>query len=215
MIRIFLGSDPRQPVAPAVAAQSIWTRCSVPVAITPLQLATLPITRRGLTEFTHSRFLVPYLSDYQGFSVFIDADVLCLENLVDLMRAVLAAPARAVHVVQSEQRFEWASLMVFDNARCQQLTPAFVEDPHNKLFDFAWAEGIGAISKDWNHLVGYDPPNPHAKLVHFTQGIPIWPETKGCEFSAAWWAEFERLRSSVSFQALMGSSVHVAHMAAR
>lgn len=215
MIRVFLGYDPRQPVAAAVAAHSIWTRCSAPVSLTRLQLATLPITRKGLTEFTYSRFLVPWLSDYQGMSVFVDADVLCRDNVVDLIRDVLARGSDApVFCVQGPQRFEWASLMVFDNARCQILTPAFVEDPKNKLFDFAWADRVvGAISTDWNHLVGYDAPNPHAKLVHFTQGIPIWPETRGCEFAEDWHKEFDRMRSSVNFAALMGPSVHVAHMA--
>lgn len=212
MIHICLGYDPRQPVAAAVAAHSVWTRCSDPVAITRLQLAQLPITRRGLTEFTYSRFLTPWLAGYQGWSIFLDADMLCLDNLTDLIAEAQAQPAAPVHVVQHSRRFEWASLMVFDNARCQMLSPAFVENPDHKLFDFAWAPAIGSLAPDWNHLVGYDAPNPRAKIVHFTQGIPIWPETQACEFGAQWHKEHTRLNSSVSFAALMGSSVHVEHM---
>lgn len=66
MIRVFIGYDPRQPLAYNVMQHSIARHSSVPVAITPLILDQLPITRRGLTEFTYSRFLVPALCDFKG-----------------------------------------------------------------------------------------------------------------------------------------------------
>lgn len=213
MIAVFVGYDPRQPIAAQVACHSIWARASEPIAIIRLQLLTLPITRRGLTEFTYSRFLVPYLSRFEGWSVFVDADILCRDNLADLLARAQSNPPAAVHVVQGPRRFEWASLMVFDNARCGALTPAYVEDPAHGLFDLAFAEGaVGALPAEWNHLIGYDPPNRRAKLVHFTQGIPIWPETARCEFAEDWLSERDRMTSTVSFAALMGGSVHVGAM---
>jgi hypothetical protein len=74
MLRIFVGHDPLQPVSTTVLVHSIISRASKPVCVTPLSLKTLPIKRRGLTEFTYSRFLVPYLCDYQGWSLFLDTD---------------------------------------------------------------------------------------------------------------------------------------------
>lgn len=209
MLNVFVGYDPRQPVAAAVAAHSCWTRASEPVAIVRLQLLQLPITRRGLTEFTYSRFLVPWLSGFQGWSLFLDADMLCLDNVADLVALGRSQEPAAVHVVQHRQRFEWSSLMLFDNARCQALTPAFVEDSNNALFDFKFADRVASLPPEWNHLVGYNEPNRRAKIVHFTKGVPVWAETEQCEFAEEWRAELRRLNSSVSFRELMGRSVHV------
>ena len=66
MIRVFIGFDPRQPLAFNVCASSIVRAASKPVAITALTLKTLPIKRQGLTQFTYSRFLVPHLCNYEG-----------------------------------------------------------------------------------------------------------------------------------------------------
>jgi len=206
MLRVFIGYDPRQPIAYHIAAHSVMTRASQPVAVSPLILSQLPITRRGLTAFTYSRFLVPYLSGFEGQSLFLDADVLCLADVIELLE-----PRRSrapVHVVPHQRTFERPSVMLFDNATCRQLTPAYVEDQRHPLFDLAWAGEIGALEARWNHLVGYDPPRPDAKLVHFTQGIPVWPETAQCEYAEAWHADAKQALSSVSFGELMGSSVH-------
>lgn len=214
-IRVFIGYDPRQPVAVQVVAHSVFTRASVPVAITPLKLATLPMTRRGLTEFTYSRFLVPYLSGYRGLSIFLDADMLCLGDVKELLQHAHEDADRDLWVVQNERRFEWPSLMVFNNARCTVLTPEYVDNPKSPVMELTWATRIGALPREWNQLVCYDPPNPDAKLVHFTQGIPCWPETKGVEFSDAWHKEAQASMSTVSFDALMGNSVHAKHVRER
>ena len=50
VLRIFIGYDPRQNVAYNVLQHSIFTRCSEPLAITPLVIDTLPITRQGLSS---------------------------------------------------------------------------------------------------------------------------------------------------------------------
>lgn len=207
MLRVFIGYDPRQPLAYHVAAHSVLARASKPVAITPLVLSALPITRRGLTEFTYSRFLVPYLSNFEGVSLFMDADMLCLADISDLFAYDDTLP---VAVVNHERRpFERPSLMLFRNDQCRGMTPAFVEHQSNKLFDFAWASGISlGIDPAWNHLVGYDEPRPDAKIVHFTQGLPIWKPTKDCEYAEAWRTEANRAFSSCSFEELMGRSVH-------
>src|ERR1700730_13973383 len=84
MLRIFVGHDPLQPVSTTVLVHSIISRASKPVCVTPLSLKTLPIKRRALTEFTYSRFLVPYLCDYQGWSLFLDTDMLVLEDIAKL-----------------------------------------------------------------------------------------------------------------------------------
>jgi lipopolysaccharide biosynthesis glycosyltransferase len=205
--QVFIGYDPRQPVAYTVVAHSVASRLSTPVPITRLQLNQLPITRRGLTEFTYSRFLVPFLSDYDGYSLFLDADMLVLGDVTELLQHV--DPQAAVSVVMHKEAFERPSLMLFNNKRNRNLTPEFVDNPTNSLFDMAWASKIGALPKDWNHVVGYNAPNPNAKVIHYTKGVPCWPETEHCDWAKEWLAEFHDLASTVPFQELMGGSVHV------
>lgn len=207
-IKVFIGYDHRQPVSFQVAAHSIWKRASRPVEIVRLDLSKLPMKRRGLTEFTFSRFLVPYLCDYQGQSIFMDSDVLCLGDVAEL----LPLANGPVSVVKNERRFEWASLMVFDNEKCKNLTPEFVDDPENNLFNLKWAESLDELPLEWNILVGYSKPVENPKLIHYTQGIPVWKETLNCDYSAEWHAELKDMASTCSFDELMGQSVHVKHM---
>ena len=207
-VNVYVGYDPRQPVAFQVLCHSIWKHSTKPVSITRLQLNQLPITRRGLTEFTYSRFLVPCLSGFQGISVFMDSDMLCRSDISVLVDDALEKD-HPVFVVKNKKRFEWPSLMVFKNYQCQKLTPEFVEDTNHKLFDFAWASSVGELSPEWNHLVGYDEPQD-AKVIHFTQGIPCWPETEHCEYAQDWINGAKESLSTVSWKALMGHSVHAA-----
>lgn len=210
-MRVFIGYDPRQPVAFQVCAQSVWEHASKPVSITRLDLRTLPITRRGLTEFTYSRFLVPYLCGFEGTALFLDSDILVRHD-VTILENNLWLKDVPVMLRRGPQKFEWASVMYFDNSQLKHLTPEFIENAENKMYDWSWCPNTNDLGKDWNHLVGYDEPNSDPVIVHFTQGIPIWQETKNCEFSKEWWATCNRCNSSVSFNELMGRSVHVPHM---
>lgn len=212
-LRVFIGYDPRQPIAYSVLEHSIRTRSSRPVAITGLVLSQLPITRRGLTEFTYSRFLVPWLCDFQGSALFLDADMLILGDIAELF-SYADCIAADVQVNKQQPPFEWASAMLFNCMRCRRLTPEFVDDPKNALFDFGWAKSVGEFPAGWNSCVGYaeaDSPN----LVHYTQGIPVWPETRGKHKEDRYWIEAHKeMNSTVSWKELMGESVHAQRMAA-
>lgn len=210
-LKVFIGYDPRQPVAYSVLQHSIASRASEPVSIIRLQLSQLPMTRVGLTEFTYSRFLVPYLCKYQGTALFLDADMLVLDDITKLFDL---ADGSAVQVVKNAQKFEWPSLMLFNCERCKLLTPYAVQNmPTGEAFGFRWAPEIGDLPAEWNHCVSYDDPGP-AKLVHYTQGIPVWPETKDCEYSEEWHNERKAMMGTVTWKELMGNSIHAAHMKA-
>jgi hypothetical protein len=219
MLKVFIGYDTRQAVSYNVCQHSILIRTLKPIAIVPLVLETLPIKRQGLTPFTWSRFLVPYLSDFKGISIFLDADIILqhdIHELVDLVKNLNQdGVAPAVSVVKCLQKFEWASMMVFncehpDNA---VLTPEYIEKTTDKLHAISWTESIGEIPSQWNHLVGYDKPwnsieDEKIKLIHYTQGVPAWAETADCEFSAEWQKELMYINSSIEWVDLMGKSVH-------
>lgn len=207
MLRVFIGYDHRQPVSYSTLCHSIIKHCTKPVSITPLVLQTLPVQRQGLTPFTFSRFLVPWLCGYEGLALFLDIDIMLRGDLAELF--ALADDKSAVYVSKSKLRYEWASVMLFDCAKCKMLTPEHVERGED-LHTIGWTKHIGELPGAWNHLVGYDTPNPNAKLVHFTQGVPLFPETAGSEHGAEWRYMAEEAASSVPWETLMGRSVHAA-----
>lgn len=205
-MKAFIGFDPRQPLAYNVLQHSIHRHASGTVMVAPLQLRNLPISRRGLTEFTFSRFLVPWLCGYEGLAAFFDADQVMCGDIAELFAQ--ADGSSAVQVQQEQAKFEWASVMLFDCAKCRILTPQYVDDPHNKLFDFAWAAGaVGKLSPEWNHCVGYAAP-ADAKLYHYTQGLPCWYETQGLAEDGHWLDAREDMVRTSTWKELMGTSVH-------
>jgi hypothetical protein len=195
-----IGYDVRQPVSYQVLSHSILSRAKRPVSIMPLMIDTLPILRQGLTPFTFTRYLVPWLCDYEGEAIFMDSDMLCLTDITTIPRN-----DTAVSVVKNNLRFEWPSLMVFNCEQCKDLTPEYIETGEPQSLE--WAGRIGSLPSAWNHLVGYDPPQD-AKIVHYTQGIPCFPEVDKCEYAQEWMKEIKIVNSAVPWAVLMGDSVH-------
>ncbi|WP_417527273.1 hypothetical protein [Marinomonas shanghaiensis] len=216
MIRIFIGYDSKMPALTHVLSQSIYARASKPVSVTPLILTQLDgILIREYdplqsTEFSFSRFLTPYLSNFDGWSIFADNDVIAQDDIVKLWNlrdekyAVMVVkhahnPVESVKFLNMPQtRYEkknWSSIMLFNNAKCRILTPDYVNTASGlDLHQFKWLENdhlIGSLPMEWNHLVGYNEPNPNAKLVHYTIGGPYFTDYSNCEFSQAWWSEHE------------------------
>ena len=204
MVRVFIGFDSRQPIAYHVLCSSILRHASVPVAITPLLIDTLPIERTGLTDFTFARYLVPWLCDYEGVGIFMDSDMLVTGDVAEL------APGPGVSVVKhdEEHRYEDTSLMVFNSAGCRDLTPEYIETGNPQSLE--WANPVGELEADWNFLVGYDPPTGARipKLLHYTQGIPEYKECRSCDYADHWFAEKDLMLSSVSWLEIMYRSVH-------
>ena len=143
-MKIFVGLDTRQPVAAMVLMSSIIRHASKPIELVPLLYEQLPIVRRGLTGFTFSRYLVPWLMNYEGVGLFMDGDMVVTGDVHELA-GWLNAP---VSVVKGEQKFEWPSLMLFGCSGCRMLTPEYIETetPQN----FEWASEIGELPREWN-----------------------------------------------------------------
>lgn len=208
-LRIYVGFDDRQPVSFTALSTSIYRRCTKPVAITPIVLPTLPFNRVGLTPFTWSRFLVPWLCDFKGWALFLDIDIILQDDISKLF--ALADDRYAAMVSKNELKFEWASMILFNCAhpsnRC--LTPQYVETAR-ALHGLQWLKDdeIGDLPREWNHLVGYDTERPDAKLVHYTQGVPAYPETADSEYAEHWKREVDAALSTQAWVTLMGNSVH-------
>lgn len=215
MLKVFIGYDHRQPVSYNVCQHSIFTQSSQPVSITPLVYDQLPITRTdGLTPFTFSRFLVPYLCNYQGWALFLDLDIILVDDIAKLF--ALADDKYAVMIVNNpdpKMAFERASVMLFNCAKCKILTPEFINDTSNKgLHQIQWADPseIGELPHEWNLLIGYDEKNPDAKLLHYTQGVPCFKQTIVGDYAEEWHAIHKHMNHAQPWQELMGNSVHAA-----
>jgi len=217
VLQVFIGYDPRETIAFYTLAHSILRRSSIPVSITALmksQLKALYTRPRGATEsteFSMTRFLVPALSGFSGWSVFMDCDMLCLADIAEL--AKLMDPAKSVLVrkhdyvprtgrkflnqVQTKyERKNWSSLMLFNNERCRALTPQYVNSASGlELHRFQWTEDplIGDLPREWNWLVGEYDHQPGMKLVHYTLGGPWFDEYRDCDYAEEWRAELESL----------------------
>ena len=216
MIRVFIGYDSAEEVAFGVLAHSIHARASVPVATAPVMLSQLKSvfqrTHNSLqsTEFSFSRFLTPWLAGYEGWALFMDCDMLMLEDIAELWK--LRDERRAVQVVKhvhvpredvkflghTQTKYEkknWSSVMLMNCARCKALTPEYVNTATGlELHQFKWLEGeelIGELPSRWNHLAGYDAPRADAAVVHYTIGGPWFAEYRDCEYAREWFSERE------------------------
>lgn len=204
MIRLFAGYDPNEAAGFHTFCHSVHTRASEPVSITPIIKNQLPKWQRegennGATEFSFSRFLVPYLCGYKGHAIFMDgADMLCLGDVAELW--ALRDYSKSVQVVQHPEyqpetvkmwgqenraypRKNWSSVMIMNCGDAQELTPENVATKSGAwLHRFEWTidKRIGALPPEWNVLVGHQD-NANAKLLHFTNGLPDVHPTHGYE----------------------------------
>jgi len=220
VLNVFIGYDPRESVAFYTLAHSILRRASIPVSITPLMRSQLKgIYRRGRgptesTEFSLTRFLVPRLSGFRGWSVFMDCDMLCRSDIAELATRIERDADKAVlvckheYVPKTERKFlnqvqtryarkNWSSLMAFNNARCTVLSEDYVNAAAGlDLHRFAWTEdgSIGELPLEWNWLVGEYDFRADAKIVHYTLGGPYFDDYRDCDYAAEWFAEFEAMR---------------------
>jgi lipopolysaccharide biosynthesis glycosyltransferase len=193
------------------------------VRFTPINLANLggvftrPANAISSTEFSFSRFLTPYLSGFEGWSLFMDCDMLARADFAEIFAladdryAVMVAkhdytPRDAVkfegHVQTKYAKKNWSSVVLFNNARCRALTPDFVNTATGlELHQFKWLESddqIGALPLEWNWLVGEYDFNPDAKVAHFTRGGPYFPAYANEDYSDEWREALGRTTSVVS-----------------
>ena len=208
-MRIFIGYDSVESVAYHALVQSIINNSSIPVAITPLKQSMLPMYSRPRdpkqsNEFSFTRFLVPYLCNYEGHAIFMDLDMMFRADPAELWK--LRDNTKSVQVVKHDYtpktrtkylgniqyqypRKNWSSVMLLNCARCTTLTLEYVNSaPALDLHRFSWTtdEEIGELPPEWNHLVSEYQPNQEAKLVHWTCGGPWFPEYMNTEFAEEW-----------------------------
>lgn len=216
--RVFIGFDSKEVVAYHVLSQSIIEHSSMPVALSPIVLSNLGSLftreRNALqsTEFSFSRFLVPHLSGFEGWSLFMDCDMLMRADIAELWAlrddryAVMCVKhdyqpkVETKFLGQTQTKYEkknWSSVLLFNNAKCRALTPDYVNTATGlQLHQFKWLDGdenIGELPAAWNWLVNEYDYNAEAKNVHFTDGGPYFEEYKDDDYAEEWFAMRERV----------------------
>ena len=213
---VFVGYDTREDIAYQVCEFSI-KRFNANVAITPLiqhelrqkKIYWREIDKLASTEFTFTRFLVPHLMNFKGWALFIDCDIVFLEDVNNLFS--LADDRYAVMCVKHEfnpkpglkmdgqvqtvyPRKNWSSVVLWNCAHPSN-EKVTVDSVNNPNFDgayfhrFSWLkdEEIGELPCDWNWLVGwYKKDDGVPRAIHYTEGGPWFKNYRNCEFNQDW-----------------------------
>lgn len=212
MIRLFTGFDQREAVGWHAFAQSVIENASEPVALIPIGAKMdLNLMRDGSNAFTYARFGIPYLCDFEGSAIFVDgADMIAREDIAELWK--LRDPRFAVQVVKHDYatkfprkylgtpmecdnrdypRKNWSSVIIWNCAhpRNKILYPEFIHEATGEyLHRFSWLndDEISELPSLWNWLADEYGPEPGAKLLHFTAGVPSIPAHNAVAHAGDW-----------------------------
>ena len=219
MYRVFIGWDPHEIDAWHVLAHSIYRHASAPVSIAPIMRNQLPYSREKTdlesTEFSMTRFLVPWMAGYEGPALFMDCDMMVTDDIVKLFQQY--NERYAVQVVKHDytckqgnkflnqiqstyHRKNWSSVMLFNAGRCQALTPSLVNKASGMFlhqFDWVHDSEVGELTPDWGFLVGeYEAIDPAPANIHWTLGGPWFVDTEDCDYADLWFAEKDLMNSA-------------------
>ena len=228
-MKVFIGYDAREPEAYRVASWSLKRRASIPVTVTALDINRLessgllrrPTDRRGRrydipsnanasTDFAISRFLTPILAQ-EGWALFMDCDMVVLEDIAEILKDVRDQPGRAMYCVMHNQkagldtkmdgqlqlhyaRKNWSSVMLFDCSHPANRRLSLLDVQERKGLDlhtFYWLADseIGALHPSWNWLVGVQDKPEKPRIAHFTLGGPFLPDWHGGPDDDIWLKE--------------------------
>ena len=228
-LKIFVGWDSREDIAYQVCKASIENLASVPVEVIPLKqkelrkhkVYTRPVDALASTEFTFTRFLIPHLTEYEGWALFIDCDFVALEDVkllfdqADDKYAVMCAqhdytPKETVKMDGQVQhiypRKNWSSMMLINcgHPSNASITAEQVNNVHKTgayFHRFSWLDDteIGELSHEWNWLVGWykEPEDGSPKFLHYTEGGPWFKQYESCEYASEWYNAKSRMHEEI------------------
>lgn len=225
MYDIVIGYDRDNRMPSYTMAESIMQNASVPIRFTFLHRDMLRMYTRqrgpkDSTEFSNSRFLVPYLFNYTGWTLFTDNDMIVSYDIKELfdMRddkyAVMCVKHNQICNVskkflgyeQTQYQFKnWSSVMLFNNAKCTSLTLDYVNAANGlELHQFKWLDSlnlIGDLPLEWNYLVeNENQTKKEPKLIHYTNGGPYFKESFDCQYASRWKTIYEQVNDVKSYK---------------
>lgn len=210
MIPVFVGYDPRAPIAYHVCVNSIIRHASQPVSIVPLSLSSLNCYTEkhtdGSNQFVYSRFLIPELMNYKGWAIFLDGDMVVTDDIVKLWN--LRNDEKSVMVVKHDYktksstkylgnknedypRKNWSSVVLWNCEHPSNLaltSKTVSESTGSQLHRFGWLvdDKIGELPVEWNWLADEYGENKNAQIIHYTLGTPCFEEYKSSPMADIW-----------------------------
>ena len=223
-LRVFVGYDPREDIAYQVCKYSIEKR-SPKAKVIPLIQKDLreqgyydrPIDKLASTEFTFTRFLVPELSNFNGWAMFMDCDMILQADIDELFAkaddkyALMCVkhdytPKAGIKMDGQAQtvypRKNWSSVMLFNcsHPSNQEINVQLVNDTKitgKYLHRFSWLsdDEIGELDPEWNWLAGWykEPEDGKPKLIHYTEGGPWFENYRYCDYHKEWKHELNEM----------------------
>ncbi len=145
------------------------------------------------TDFSFTRFLVPFLNRLSGWALYMDCDMYFRSDPIELFnkykdkkKAIYCVkhnyqPSEKIKMYGTKQiqysRKNWSSLVLF-NCSHPAHNNFTIDDVNTKpgrwLHNFLWLKNseIGSMSEKWNWLEGYSSEKINPSIVHFTRGGP-------------------------------------------
>ena len=209
-MKVFIGHDSRQDINTEACTASLkrFGHQVFLIDIDEMKQYGYERDEDGSTEFTYTRFLVPFLCDYKGYALFCDSDFIWKQYPALLLDIINEGDAVSVvkHDIKNVRKGHkfcnnknewypkkwWSSLMYFNCAHpsCKKLTVDAVNtlSPAD-LHRFEWVTSpfsIGEIPKEFNYLVGYyDTGTPIG--LHFTDGSPMHKDYVQDPYAEDWY----------------------------
>ena len=189
-MKVFVGYDIREDIAFQVCEYSIHKHQPVAqvIALKQAELRESGVYTRAVdplssTEFTFTRFLVPYLADYKGWALFVDCDFVFTADVAELFAK--ADDRYAVMVVKHDYtpkeglkmdgckqlpypRKNWSSAILWNCAHPanKQMTPDTMNTQTGQyLHRFQWLDDTE---------------------IHYTEGGPWFAEYRRCDYHKIW-----------------------------
>ena len=217
--KIFVGHDPREQEAFDVCKYSLVVRTGAKVeklSSADIPEYTRPREEKQSTDFTYTRFLVPYLMGFKGWALFCDCDFLFLSDPSSIMIENDSLKDYPVSVCKHPQytpntkikmdgikqhsmwRKNWASLILFncEHPSNKILTPDYVNTAEGRsMHQLSWLDDseIGSIPLNWNVLDDYyliDYP----RAIHYTDGGPWFENYQNTTYSDMWIRERDNMK---------------------
>lgn len=209
-MQLYIGYDKQFEDNIDVQIHSILKNTNTELKITLLKLEELKKIlwrkkeKKQTTDSAFTRWLVPYLSDYKGWSLYMDSDMFCRDNIEQVFN--LKDESKSAMVVKNNFYYDqkikfndkiqlnyirknWSSFILFNNSKCKVLDLEYINATKGlELHQFKWLndEQIGELPKEWNYLVEVEQSKIEAKNVHWTLGGPWFKSKQDVEYSEEW-----------------------------
>lgn len=220
MIRLFAGYEKREADGFHAFIQSLIDTSTNYRLMPPLSGAQ----KDGTNAFTYARFEIPELCNWSGPAIFLDAsDMILRADITEL--AELFDKTKAVQVVkhdyctrhprkyvgtemeaenQDYARKNWSSLILWNcgheaHWKARNAIRKAIESGDGKyLHRFSWLKDaeIGELPSAWNWLADEYGENKHAKLLHWTAGMPGFKHYENAPMAHYWHQAAKTFHSS-------------------